>query len=290
MKRSGLLLIDKPCGPSSFDIIRTLRKTLQTRKMGHAGTLDPQASGLLVIAVNEATKLLPYLDTDTKTYLFSVQFGRATTTDDREGEILKEGLPIPGEEELRNILPRFTGSIEQRPPLYSAIRIKGKRAYSRARDGESFEIPPRPVCIHSLSLHHYDFRRGIAEMEVTCASGTYVRSLARDIAQALHSAAYAASIRRTRAGSFFLKQAVSLQDVGPESFISPADPGGQFTLYKLSRAEEQRISHGNSIYAPSTTPDTTPLLLVTGRGNVPCALAFQQKEWIKPKKVFPHWV
>ncbi len=218
--KNGFLLINKKEGPTSFDVIRNLRRALQIRKMGHAGTLDPLASGLLVVAVGQATKLLPLVPVDSKEYHFSVQFGETRETGDREGEVSESGFRIPTNEEIENILPRFRGTISQIPPKYSAIKINGKKAYELARKGEKVEIKAREVEISSLELIDFNEDTGVADLVVNCSSGTYVRSLAQDIATALESGAYAARIHRTRVGMFHLSDALNVEEVTSEDFIT----------------------------------------------------------------------
>ncbi|MGM0461205.1 MAG: tRNA pseudouridine(55) synthase TruB [Fibrobacterota bacterium] len=287
MISSGFLFINKPCGPSSFDIIRSLRKKLNIKKMGHAGTLDPLASGLLIIAVGEATKLLPFLTTDTKTYVFDVQFGYSTTTDDREGEILIHTRILPDRQDIEAVLPRFTGDQKQIPPQYSAIKIAGNRAYKKARRGEDFTPLERSVTISGLELLHYESLCGKARFRAQVSSGTYIRSLARDMGRALGSAAHAASIHREEIGTYHVETAQATDSVERKSLLSPLHCCNDWTPREITADEEKKIIHGNPIPSSPDETDQKPLLLY--RDNIPRALALLQNSLIHPKKVFPQW-
>jgi tRNA pseudouridine55 synthase len=284
---SGFLFINKPCGPSSFDIIRNLRKKLNIKKMGHAGTLDPLASGLLIIAVGEATKLLPYLTTDSKTYVFDVQFGYSTTTDDREGEILVQNQVLPDPQDIKAVISHFTGEQKQVPPQFSAIKIAGNRAYKKARRGEDFTPRERFVSISGLELLHYESLGGKARFRARVSSGTYIRSLARDMGRALGGAAHAASIHREEIGAYHVKTAQTTDSVERNSLLSPLYCCNDWTPREITADEENKIIHGNPIPAGPDEKAQNPLLLY--RNNTPRALALLQNSQIQPKKVFPQW-
>lgn len=289
MIQSGLLLIDKPEGPSSFDEIRTLRKNLRIKKMGHAGTLDPLASGLMIIAVGQATKLLPYLPTDRKEYEFTIQFGETRTTGDREGEVLEEGFSIPCEEDLLALLSRFRGEIEQVPPAFSAIKIDGKRAYELARKGKEVAMKSRTVSIYSLELLSYDGAVGAAQMVVQCSAGTYVRSLARDIATGLGSGAYASRIHRTKVGVFSLEDATPA--VAVQSVDALVDPGSVMTEWKPLTLEGRELTlfkNGNAVPL-SISCEEGDLLWVCDPNKTPVALASCKSGTAAPVRVFPSW-
>ena len=195
---------------SSTKASSCIRKLLNARKAGHAGTLDPFASGVLPIAFGEATKLIPYLMQDRKTYQFTVKFGETTDSLDTDGTMIKQCKKIPNLQEIINILPQFTGKIQQEPPHYSAIKIDGVRAYKKIRNGEVFSMPMREVtiyalqCLKKIDTHHFLF-------ECECASGTYIRSLARDIALMCGSLATVTSLKRIKCGVFEEKDSFSLE-------------------------------------------------------------------------------
>jgi tRNA pseudouridine55 synthase len=209
----GWLVIDKPVGPTSANIVGRLKRALREggfgkAKIGHGGTLDPLASGVLPVAIGEATKLAGHLLNGPKAYRFTIAFGTATDTDDAEGDIV-DGSPVrPTAPAVAAILPRFTGAIRQRPPAFSAIKVDGARAYARARAGQSVLLAERIIIIHSLSLVKADGES--ATLDVRCSKGTYVRSLARDIAQRLGTVGHVTMLRRTGAGPFDEDMAIPL--------------------------------------------------------------------------------
>ncbi len=208
----GFAVIDKPAGLTSHACVARIRRLLGTRRVGHGGTLDPAVTGVLPIAVGQATRLLPYLPGD-KTYRGVIQLGITTNTDDLQGEQLsRQSVPDLGSESLDQALSRFRGSIAQRPPQVSAVHVDGERAHSRARRGEVMDLPARPVTIHQLHLLDWDASQAQLSVEVHCSAGTYIRSLARDLGAALGCGGCLASLRRTQALGFLDHQAVPLPD------------------------------------------------------------------------------
>lgn len=227
MKRKGLplngwLAFDKPLGMTSTQALAKVRWLLNAAKAGHGGTLDPLATGVLPLAFGEATKTVAYMMDATKRYRFTLKFGTQTTTDDLEGEVMATSPVRPAESALRAVLPRFTGTISQLPPRYSALKVDGQRAYDLAREGEAFELQPREVRIDAINLISYT-NQEFAVMEVTCGKGTYIRSLARDIAQALDSVGHVAELRRLQVGRFSEKDSISLDELGAKVHNTPAD-------------------------------------------------------------------
>ncbi len=239
----GFLILDKPVGISSAKAVAEVKKLLKCKKIGHGGTLDPLASGVLPLAVGEATKAFDYVASAIKDYRFTVTFGEERATGDAEGEVTSRTDRLPLHEELEAILPVFTGTILQTPPVYSALKINGERAYKRARAGEQVEMTPREVNIFSLSLwdregvrHHAESilpdrpspnplpdREGLssATFSVTCGKGTYVRALATDIARKCNSLGYVSMLRRTRVGIFAEADAILLDKL-PHFMHNPA--------------------------------------------------------------------
>ncbi len=247
---NGFLCVDKPQGVSSFYIIKTARKSLNIRKIGHNGTLDPGASGLLILAVGKATRLVSYIPSEPKTYMFSIQFGTLTTTLDSEGDIVEQGKPIPTESALSEAIKSFTGEIIQKPPAFSAIKIKGTRAYKLARKNEPVDIPERTVTISSLTLLNYDIKKGEASLKVECSKGTYVRSLARDIAEKAGTIGYASSIHRTAINGFNVSDAASMEELqhNAAKLIIPVDSMlASLPSYSATPSQIKTISHGNEI-------------------------------------------
>ena len=210
---NGFINIDKSLGITSNDVLFKVKKILYPIfgkvKIGHTGTLDPMASGVLPIALGEATKTVFFQMDDKKTYEFSIRFGSETSTDDAEGEIIKTINHIPTKEDILSVIPSFLGEIEQVPPMYSAIKINGERAYKLAREGKSFEIKPRKNFIHLLELIE-QINETEFKFKVIADKGFYVRSIARDIARALKSAGHVGSLRRIANGPFNLSNAITL--------------------------------------------------------------------------------
>jgi len=216
----GFLLINKPQGPTSFNIVAKIRRKFAVKRVGHCGTLDPLAEGLLVVAAGrEATRLIQYLGDD-KTYEFGINFGAQTTTGDREGEIVKSCGEIPNCEQLLAAIPKFIGEISQIPPVFSAIKINGKRAYQLAREGKPVEMKPRNIKIYSLELLSFNAEGKTADFKVDCSSGTYIRTLAQDIAKECASLGFCSFIKRTRVGDFLLENAVSTEEATVNDIIS----------------------------------------------------------------------
>ncbi len=207
-KISGWINLNKPEGVTSNDAVMILKRALGFPKIGHAGTLDPLAAGILPIALGEATKLVQYMMEDDKVYLFQVTWGESRTTDDREGDVVATSDVRPTAEKIRSVLPDFTGTIQQRPPAFSAIKVDGKRAYDMARAGEDVELAERPVNIYELDM--VESTATTATFRCVCGKGTYVRSLARDIAEKLGTKGYVSRLIRENVGPFGLKDAISL--------------------------------------------------------------------------------
>ena len=238
----GFVVIDKPAGLTSHSCVSRLRRCYGLRRVGHGGTLDPAVTGVLPIALGPATRLLPYLPGE-KTYRGVIQLGRTTSTDDLEGELLtQQPWPSLDVAELETALAGFRGSILQRPPQVSAVHVDGERAHARARRGEVMDLPPRPVTLHRLDLLRWDADNGQLHLEVHCSSGTYIRSLARDLGQALGCGGCLASLRRTQALGFHDHQASPLPDADrddpPPEPLSPLLALGHLPQHQLSPSEQ----------------------------------------------------
>lgn len=216
----GWIALDKPLGMTSTHAVAVVRRLLNAKKAGHAGTLDPLASGLLPLAFGEATKTVPYVVDGEKAYRFTVTFGIETDTDDSEGRIVSQSGLRPTESELLAALPRFTGAVTQVPPRYSAIKIDGERAYDLARGGETVELQPRIVEIHTLTLVCFDGQSAVLEAE--CGKGTYVRAIARDLGRLLGCYGYVTALRRTRVGPFTEADAVALSALEADALAAAA--------------------------------------------------------------------
>lgn len=207
---NGWLIVDKPRGTGSTDVVNFTRRFFNARKNGHCGTLDPFATGVLPVAFGEATRLIPYVIDADKEYEFVLQWGEATSTGDPEGDVIAASEKIPSREEILAVLPSFIGRIEQVPPVYSAIKINGQRAYTLARKGEAVEMPSRMVEIYALELLE-ELPESRAKFRVSCSKGTYVRTLGQDIALRLGTVGHLKELRRTKCGKFDLKDAIKLE-------------------------------------------------------------------------------
>lgn len=241
------LNINKPKGMTSFDVIFKLRKLLKIKKIGHSGTLDPMAEGVMQVAVGNASRLLEYLDSD-KEYIARIKFGYNSTTLDSEGEITKTSNPDFDKSELENTIKEFEGEITQIPPKFSAIKINGQKLCDIARKNpeKEIEIPERKVQIHKIELLNFSKTNNdiSAEIRVSCSKGTYIRTLAQDIAKKLNTDAYLTKLTRIRAGNFKIEDSINIEDVLSESSrIQPSD-ALNLEEYKLSEKEFNLVKNG----------------------------------------------
>lgn len=207
---SGWVILDKPAGLGSTTAVSIVRRIFNAQKAGHAGTLDPAASGVLPIALGEATKTIPYVTDGDKEYAFTVQFGQSTDTDDAEGRVVATTDKIPSESEILAVLPSFTGEIDQIPPKYSAIHVNGQRAYDLARENKEVVLESRRIRVDELRLLRF-YNDGRADFSVKCSKGTYVRSLARDLAQKTGSLGFVTALRRLKCAKFSIKDTILLE-------------------------------------------------------------------------------
>jgi len=221
----GILVVAKPVGPTSHDIVGLVRRLSATKRVGHGGTLDPFAGGVLPIFLGKATRLVEYHLGDRKRYRATVCFGASSTTDDLEGELTPKAGPAPTERDVVAALDAVRGPINQRPPDYSAIKVAGRRAYAMARAGLALELSPRQVTIHEIEVVTWDGsdpERPVAIIDVECSAGTYVRSLARDVGAAVGSAAYLGALTRTASGPFLLDAATDVEAIRAAAADDPA--------------------------------------------------------------------
>ena len=207
-KLNGWIFIDKPTDISSFDVIKIVKKILKINKLGHSGTLDPFATGVLAIALGEATKSIKYFNSE-KTYDFDITFGESKDTDDIKGKTVKSSDLIPNLEEIKKVLPEFLGQIEQIPPKFSAVKVNGVRAYKLARRAKNFDLKAKKILIHSIDCFDNKKKHTFSFL-MSCSSGTYVRSFARDLAKRLNTYAYVSKLRRTEIGKFGEKDIILL--------------------------------------------------------------------------------
>ena len=245
----GWLVIDKPAGPGSTDVVARVRRALDARKAGHAGTLDPAATGVLAVALGEATKCVPFLQDAAKTYDFAVRFGAATDTDDAEGAVTARSETVPDEAALRAALPALRGEIMQVPPRYSAVKVDGARAYALAREGEAVELAARPLTVHALVLDRME--GDTAHLTMTCGKGGYVRSVARDLGPLAGSLAHCLRLRRTRSGPFAAADGLTLDalDAMPpeeiEARLLPPQAALALPEVRATEAGALRLRNGN---------------------------------------------
>jgi len=255
MRDFGLIIVDKPVGPTSHRIVNLVRQGTGIRKVGHAGTLDPRASGVLVLCLGPATRLSEYLSTTSKRYEATVRFGATTRTYDGDGEFIRRSDVLPTIAQIQAALPQFVGEIQQAPPPFSAIKLQGRRAYDMARAGEPVDLAPRGVTIYRLDM--VDYQPPDLALAIECSAGTYVRSLANDLGDCLGSGGYLAALRRTKAGPFGIEQAVSLERLERsfaahswEEFVLPAaDALPQMPLVRLDADQLEAVRHGHRLPA-----------------------------------------
>ncbi len=248
---SGLVVVDKPGGMTSHDVVARVRRLAGTRKVGHAGTLDPMATGVLVLGINRATRLLGHLMLTEKAYDATIRLGVATTTDDAEGEVLATA-PTNGLEEaaIRGALAGFVGEIEQVPTTVSAIKVDGRRAYQRVRDGEQVELEPRRVTIHDLTVH--DVSGSDVQVSVRCSSGTYIRAIARDAGALLGVGGHLTALRRTAVGEFGLDAARTLDQLTEDFGMLPIAEAARlsFDAVDLDEEEARDVRFGRALHRP----------------------------------------
>ena len=209
---SGWLIVDKPAGITSTGVVNKVRWAFGAKKAGHAGTLDPEATGVLAVALGEATKTIPFITDALKCYEFTTRLGQATNTDDAEGEVISESDKRPTDEEIKSALGQFVGDIQQVPPKFSAVKIDGQRAYKLARDGEDVEIAARPLWVESLIMLEREDDDHVL-LELTCGKGGYVRSIARDLGESLVCFGHVRELRRIWSGPFDVKEGISIEQI-----------------------------------------------------------------------------
>ncbi|UWQ83649.1 tRNA pseudouridine(55) synthase TruB [Leisingera caerulea] len=249
---SGWLVVDKPAGLTSTAVVNKVRWALDAKKAGHAGTLDPEATGVLAVALGEATKTVPYITDALKAYTFTVRLGQATNTDDAEGEVIAESDARPSDEQIKEALLPFLGEIMQVPPKFSAVKIDGQRAYKLARDGEDVEIAARPLWVEELIMLDRPDEDHVV-LEMTCGKGGYVRSIARDLGAALGCHGHVKELRRIWSGPFDAEDGISLELIdelakSPEldQYLRPLEEGlADLPELKCTPQGAVRLRNGN---------------------------------------------
>ncbi len=253
---NGIVIINKEKGYTSFDVVACLRRILATRKIGHTGTLDPDAVGVLPVCVGSATKAVDLLTASKKEYIATVQLGSETDTQDASGKVLRTAEVTVTEEDIRKVAEEFVGEISQIPPMYSAIKQDGKKLYELAREGKTVERKPRAVTIYEIEILDLDMEHHWFSMRVACSKGTYIRTLCQDMGETLGCYAHMAELCRTKTGPFCLEDALTLQEVeakmkeGDTSFLMATDGVfGEFPALNLNPKEAEMVRHGVQIRA-----------------------------------------
>ncbi|MFG2943378.1 tRNA pseudouridine(55) synthase TruB [Streptomyces sp. NPDC048282] len=291
----GLVIVDKPSGFTSHDVVAKMRGIARTRRVGHAGTLDPMATGVLVLGIERATKLLGHLALTEKEYLGTIRLGQNTVTDDAEGEITSSTDASKVTREAVDAgIAKLTGAIMQVPSKVSAIKIDGVRSYKRARDGEDFDIPARPVTVSSFAV--YDIRDAVAEdgtpvldlvVSVVCSSGTYIRALARDLGADLGVGGHLTALRRTRVGPYKLDSARTLDQLQQELTVMPIAEaaGAAFRRWDVDAKRARLLLNGVRLEMPEEYADAGPVAVFDPEGRF-LALVEEQKGKAKSLAVF----
>jgi tRNA pseudouridine55 synthase len=295
----GILIVAKPAGPTSHDIVALVRRLAATRRVGHGGTLDPFASGVLPVFLGHGTRVVEYHLGDRKAYRATVCFGASSTTDDLEGELTPATGAAPTRTTVEVALDTFRGPISQRPPAYSAIKVAGRRAYAMARAGESVTLAERAVTIHELTLQewdHSDVDRPVAVIDIICSAGTYIRALARDLGEHTGSAAYLGSLTRTASGPFTIADAIGLDAIraaaaesptGLAPLLRPIDAGLEaFPEIVLTDEELTAIARGQYVTPTTGAPAAADHYRLRAPNGELAAIATLAGGRLAPDKVF----
>jgi tRNA pseudouridine55 synthase len=279
---SGLLLVDKPAGITSHDVVAIVRRVVGSQRVGHTGTLDPFATGLLVVLVGRGTRLIPYIDGEPKVYDATIRFGSETDTDDATGQTTRES-DVPEDAAIEVAIAKLTGAIDQVPPSYSAKKVAGTRAYAAARRGIALDLEPSRIIVHRWELGS----RAGADLaaRVTCSGGTYIRALARDLGRLTNSAAHLAALRRVRSGCFVVDDAYTLEQLrAGDSKMQPLrDAIPSIPTRRLAEPELTRVLHGNAIVANGEPLASRVALIDDEKALV--AVAERERDELRPKLV-----
>tara|TARA_Y100001968_G_scaffold303756_1_gene318186 strand:+ start:2001 stop:2918 length:918 start_codon:yes stop_codon:yes gene_type:complete len=299
-KPFGFVVIDKPSGLTSHDCVSRLRKVFDIKKVGHGGTLDPSVTGVLPIAIGDATRLISYLE-GSKAYAGVIQLGSSTNTDDMQGEVIRtKSWPLISKKNLNNLLDHFRGEILQKPPIFSSVHIKGERAYKKARKGEKFNLTPKKIKINKLNLISWSQEKGELIIEVDCSTGTYIRSLARDIGDKIGCGAYLKHLRRTKAYSFTEKHSVllpkksdSYSECDKPKILSPKFFLKHLSSFKINSEEEliswrsgRKIDFQDNIKRLKIAKENKYILVFDQLNNIAGIANLDKSFTIKPKVVF----
>lgn len=284
----GILVVDKPAGWTSHDVVARVRRLAGTKRVGHAGTLDPMATGVLVLGVERATRVLGHLTRRDKEYEATIRLGQRTVTDDAEGEVTAEASAANlSEAEVRDSLSAFTGETDQVPPRFSAVKVQGVRSYKRARRGEQTELAARPVTVRTFDLRGLRREGGLLDVDahIECTSGTYVRALARDLGERLGTGGHLTALRRTAVGPYRIAEARTLEQLAESFEVLPLGDAvtAAFPRREVSAAEAQRVAHGGRLAVAGFGPGPVG---VFGPDGVLLALMEERDETARPLAVF----
>ena len=291
--QDGLILIDKDAGMTSFDVVRRVRRLAGTRKVGHTGTLDPDATGLMGVVLGRCTKLANFLTLDEKVYAFEMVLGSATDTEDASGEVIEEAVwEHVTREAFEDAMTGFLGTIQQVPPIYSALKVDGKRAHALARAGEDVRLEARPVEIFELELTRFEPPH--IAMQVRCGSGTYVRALVRDLGRAVGSVAHTRSIRRISVGEFNLSMAHRLDELSEDTFwekvLSPARMVGSLPQVHIDEDQRRAVGFGQTILVEPELPIGAPVAVIDAQDVLVAIMARKESHDPRGSRLAPRRV
>jgi len=286
----AILNVNKPIGWTSRDAVNRVQRLVRPAKAGHAGTLDPLADGVLIVCIGPATRLIPYVQKMPKVYQATFLLGRTSDSDDTETEVHElTSPPEPSLEEIQSKLPGFLGKIEQRPPAYSALKVKGQRAYKLARKGRRVQLKPRPVEIYELNLTDYNYPE--LKVHIRCGSGTYVRSFGRDLAEALGTGAVMSALTRTAIGGFYRADGVDANSLTEELIASRLQPAssvvGHLPRVVLSTDQLAEIRHGRRIATTAEYNSAPEIAAFDEAGNLLAILQEKESGLLGPVRNFP---
>jgi tRNA pseudouridine55 synthase len=292
---NGVLIVNKPRGWTSHDVVSKCRRILKERQIGHTGTLDPLATGVLVLCIGKATKIVRYLEADDKEYTAELKLGSTTDTQDADGKVLETRVySPPSTEQVRDVMNSFQGSIHQRPPAFSALKVNGVPSYRLARQGTLQELAKRPVTVHEIRL--LDYVDPIARFTVRCSKGTYVRTLCADMGERLGMGAHLISLIRTRSGRFDLEQALTIEQAetlaaagqAEQALVHLNDALDGFPFMIVEESDARRMAHGNAVTVESgiELPALNGPVRVLGRDGRLLAIARAGDDMLRPEVVF----
>jgi len=285
----GLLNLCKPAGITSRDLVNRVQRLVKPHKVGHAGTLDPLASGVLVVCLGPATRLIEYVQRMPKRYLATFLLGRQSDTEDIEGTVTElVDPPVPSQSQTRAALPQFLGTIQQLPPAFSALKVDGKRAYELARRGDAPDLKPRPIAVNSIDVIEYTYPQ--LTLDIRCGSGTYVRSLGRDIARALGTEAVMSALTRTEIGPFRLQQTLSGDEITPQSidrnFLAPQAALGDMPAVTVTESEAAFLRNGRQLKRPELENAAEGVCALSSDSRLLAILVPAENGYWRPRTVF----